>query len=56
MKKLFTVGTVPFDNKMKAKEHRDKTGHPLKRGPDHMGVLGCRGVPHKHAEARKGLL
>lgn len=53
MKKLFKVGSNYFDDKQKAKAMRDASGFPLERGPDHMGPHGCKGVPHKHAQARK---
>jgi hypothetical protein len=40
MKNLFTVYKTHFDNKLKAKEHRDQTGQPLRQGPDHIGPHG----------------
>ena len=65
MKRLFVVThitsayrSVEFADKMEAKAHRDSLGGIeeglcVSRGPDHMGKHGCRGVPHKHAEARR---
>lgn len=46
-----------FDDKMEAKEARDsmEAAHYISRGPDHIGPHGSRGVPHKHAEGRKGV-